>query len=430
MPPKRGAAARRPDTATRQQAFQQWELSEEYKLWKELVHKKTPFGLITVTTEDLTEEWEPFLADLHRLVEIMRVPHKSKLYDMPVLRSAFFNQFEGVDFTKHCDGLTMEFPKAWVDPARYFREAFVEVWNSLNDINNVDDTTYSAEVSKFKKKLGEFDKTYMKHNTLHKHSYGFMCQILQPLTDVMESNYNLYSLEVRAHPKKRWFKAVAPDFRLEACTETLVKDMAALIQRLVKTDTDGIKSVPDIKACLEKQKIEVTDSDSLKFFINNLKNAWKKLRFELRQKTKATINRCKMPLKNNTEIVDAIKEVINHDTIAEILVGTPLAKDQLEFMYAVMKHVYDSPMKSWLMTKDENDVKKNDECILNTIPTCTVYKAAQQMAEVKRQIAEQDQEAEDLKNEFGIGDEEEVKEEPSISEAQNSPQPGRSFTRA
>jgi len=45
-------------------------------------------------------------------------------------------------------------------------------------------------------------------------------------------------------------------------------------------------------------------------------------------------------------------------------------------------------MKSWLMTKDENDVKKNDECILNTIPTCTVYKAAQQMAEVKRQIAE------------------------------------------
>jgi len=69
----------------------------------------------------------------------------------------------------------MEFPKAWVDPARYFREAFVEVWNSLNDINNVDDTTYSAEVSKFKKKLGEFDKTYMKHNTLHKHSYGFMC---------------------------------------------------------------------------------------------------------------------------------------------------------------------------------------------------------------------------------------------------------------
>jgi len=85
--------------------------------------------------------------------------------------------------------------------------------------------------------------------------------------------------------------------------------------------------VPDIKACLEKQKIEVTDSDSLKFFINNLKNAWKKLRFELRQKTKATINRCKMPLKNNTEIVDAIKEVINHDTIAEILVGTPLAKD-------------------------------------------------------------------------------------------------------
>jgi len=57
-------------------------------------------------------------------------------------------------------------------------------------------------------------------------------------------------------------------------------------------------------------------------------------------------------------------------------------------MYAVMKHIYDSPMKSWLMTKDENDVKKNDECILNTIPTCTVYKAAQQMAEVKRQIAE------------------------------------------
>ena len=89
-----------------------------------------------------------------------------------------------------------------------------------------------------------------------------------------------------------------------------------------------------------------------------------------------------------------------------------------------------TPMKSWLMTKDEGDVKKHDECIKNTIPTCTVYKAAQQMAEVKRQIAEQDQEAEDLKNEFGIGDEEEIKEEPSVTEAQNSPQPGRSFTRA
>ena len=427
MPPKRGAAARRPDTATRQQAFQIWENSEEYKLWKELVHKKGPFGLITVTTADLTEEWEPFLADLHRLVEIMRVPHKSKFYDMQVLRSSFFNQFEGVDFTKHCDGLSLEFPKAWVDPARYCREAFIEVWNSLGDIEKVDDTTYSQDVSKFKKKLGEFDKTYMKHNSLHKNTYGFMTQILKPLTDVMESNQNLYALEVRAHPKKRWFKAVAPDFRLEACTDTLVKDMTALIERLKKTDTEGIMSVPDIKACLEKQKIDCTDSNSLKFFINNLKNSWKGLRFALRQKTKATINRCKMPLKENEEICEAIRDVIKHDTIAEILVGSNLAKDQLEFMYDVMEHVYNSPMKGWLMTKNEQEEEKHKECVVNTIPTLVVYKAAQQMAHVQRQIQEQDQEAEDLKNEFGIGEEEEIKEEPSEG---NSPQPGRSFTKS
>lgn len=85
-----------------------------------------------------------------------------------------------------------------------------------------------------------------------------------------------------------------------------MKDLTALIERLRKTDTEGVAYVPDINACLEKQKIDTTGSKSLQFFINKLRNAWKNLRFELRKKTKATINRCKQPLKDNEEIVEVV----------------------------------------------------------------------------------------------------------------------------
>jgi hypothetical protein len=90
MPPKRGTTKKAVDPATMAQAFQIWETSEENRLWKELLQKKRGFGLVTTTTDDLTDEWEPYLESLFHLVEIMRVPHKAKHYDMPCLRTCFF----------------------------------------------------------------------------------------------------------------------------------------------------------------------------------------------------------------------------------------------------------------------------------------------------------------------------------------------------
>lgn len=149
---------RRPvDPAVRQQAFQTWLATEEVRLWRELLDSKKGFGLITSTTSDITDRWEPFLSTLHTLCKLTKCAKKSPSYDQEVMRTAFFAQLE-----KDVDKWRFNIEKVYVDPARDCRMAFVDIWESLEKLNDVSDEDYLQVKKDFYKKLTEFEKTYMK----------------------------------------------------------------------------------------------------------------------------------------------------------------------------------------------------------------------------------------------------------------------------
>ena len=78
----------------------------------------------------------------------------------------------------------------------------MDVWEALGGVYNIAETNYTSERNKFTKLLERFDKFYMKQNNNFKNIQPMMNTILSPITDAMDANYNLYSLEVRSHPKK------------------------------------------------------------------------------------------------------------------------------------------------------------------------------------------------------------------------------------
>ena len=44
------------------------------------------------STNDISADWTKILAELFRLLEIAKIPHKSKSYDQAVMRTMFFNR--------------------------------------------------------------------------------------------------------------------------------------------------------------------------------------------------------------------------------------------------------------------------------------------------------------------------------------------------
>mmetsp|Transcript_8691 Transcript_8691/g.16973 ORF Transcript_8691/g.16973 Transcript_8691/m.16973 type:complete len:589 (+) Transcript_8691:615-2381(+) len=378
---------RRPvDPAVRQQAFLTWLDTEEVRIWRKLLEAKKGFGLITSTTPDLTDRWEPFLSTLHSLSKMLKCAKKSPSYDQEVFRTAFFAQLE-----KDVDGWKFELPKMYVDPARDCRMAFVDVWEFLEKLNEVTDEDYVQVKKDFTKKLSELEKTYLKHKKPgHELLWSDYLRItLKPLYDTIEANNSLYSLMFRTHPKKRWFKQEAPEFRMEACKTLFCEALTRLVTKLHAYGNLGNLPVPNIEKSMEKLAIDTAHNPCLKAFINPVKNAWVKMRRAFRDKWREGFNRYKQPLKDNADIEEVLMELLTRESLAEHLLGTPLKRDQLEFVYDIVEQVFHSPLKAKLLSKD-NDV------IFTVIPQMSVFKGLMQVSQVRQEITEKIAELQEL----------------------------------
>jgi hypothetical protein len=107
---------------------------------------------------------------------------------------------------------------------------------------------------------------------------------------------------------------------------------------------------------------------------------------------KRSFVRYRQPLKDNVELVDALKKLLEVDLKAEQLLGDSLKKDQLEFIYDVLNHILLSPMHQQL----KQDTKDDDIIRLEIIPQLATFKALQQMYQVTEDIAKRENELKEV----------------------------------
>jgi len=59
--------------------------------------------------------------------------------------------------------------------------------------------------------------------------------------------------------------------------------------------------------------------------------------------------RCKYIMENNTELMELTIKMVSADVIAQWVGADELKRDQLNFLYTVMKRMFDSPLREILV---------------------------------------------------------------------------------
>ena len=371
-------AKRKIDPAQQQEQFEQWKASDEYNEWTFLNDARNE-----VTTELLIDISE-FLKRLHRFLTVMKVAHKSNSYEQLILKVAFFPKPENTnDMKMNIDNKIFEFSKVAYDAGHEVLTSFVQITNSLVEITKITAEEYIATKKEMTKKLGAFEKAYM---AFIKKGYDILLavlnSILSPITLALEANMNWYYVQYRAHDKRKWFKEPAPEFRVRAVKQKFADTMTDLIALL--KDTGAIHHVPNVMKSLSRIDVDTSSHDALKFFVSPVKKAWYELKKVMKETHKKGVVLMRFPIKDNVEVVEAVKKLLEFELRADLLLGDSLKKDQLEFLYDVLNHILLSPFHDRLKSenKDSNDVLKSD-----IIPQLAVFKALQQMHQVKEDIA-------------------------------------------
>lgn len=384
MPPR----GKKVDPAQLEKQFSDYCETEEHALWKLLKESRGRFEMnLTATSPDITIDLSGFLIDLQRLSTVMKIPRKSQGYEQIYLKTAFFPQV-GLECKISVDGLNFELQKSCVDIARDCREDFIRVLSGLDLVSELEASTFTSQKKDLIKKLTSFEKSYMAHYK-KAHDYllnSVLAVILKPLSDALEANINLYYLENRNHEKKKWFKDPAPEFRIKACKEKFADSMRELVVRL--RDNGSPLHLTDIMKSLIRIQIDTSTHDALKFFVSPVKKAWRELRSVMKATYKRGFVMYKQPLKDNVELVDSLKKLLDLDLRAELLLGDSLKKDQLEFIYDVLNHIRISPLSDQL----KSDAKEPDILRLEIIPQLAAFKALQQMYQVTEDIANKQKE--------------------------------------
>lgn len=83
----------------------------------------------------------------------------------------------------------------------------------------------------------------------------------------------------------------------------------------------------------------------------------------------------RLPLSSNEQLMQDMTAVINLENEIDVILGDRLKREQLNFMYKVLKIVYDGPSRKKLLTK-------SDKIILLSIPKLVALKTLERIHEV------------------------------------------------
>ena len=152
MPPR---VAVKPSPEQLKAQYDQWLTTEEYAFWSDLLeHKKRLLdqnGELTETTPDLTGNYQPFLDKVFDFCKHLKVKTKIKEVRHEYIRTCFFaKQYNTIDGTYY------ETTKADVDSSYHTKHHFLSIYKALDEINDVDENTYSDLRKKMIKNYNDF----------------------------------------------------------------------------------------------------------------------------------------------------------------------------------------------------------------------------------------------------------------------------------
>lgn len=122
---------------------------------------------------DISTDWQKFLNELFKLMEVAKIPHKSKSYDQAVYRTMFFVKLQETTGTGAVSFDGKQYPVTSASNLDHFNcrmDLMTNVWPKFqaDDIEDqMTPTNYKAYKTEVAKKLKDWDKKYEKHRKQH-----------------------------------------------------------------------------------------------------------------------------------------------------------------------------------------------------------------------------------------------------------------------
>lgn len=148
---------------------------------------------------DISADWTKFLGALFKLMEVAKIPHKSKSYDQAVYRTMFFKKLSDTQPAITFDG--KHYPVTSASNLDHFNcrmDLMSNVWPKFQseDIEDqMNPTNYKAYKTNVAKALKDWDKRYVKHQKSHHPEIAaIQHESMEPLTNLFESNFCYHNL--------------------------------------------------------------------------------------------------------------------------------------------------------------------------------------------------------------------------------------------
>ena len=168
-------------------------------------------------------------------------------------------------------------------------------------------------------------------------------EAMLPLTNLFESNFNYYQINQQIIKGK-----FVPDFRYKALEDKYVEHMEKLCGLL--RDYGDLRQPFDIRQMLLTLKSK--DWENIhphKYYFQPLKDAVDKMQIHILDLNRLGFLRSRYVMKENAELMKRVIHSVACDQTSQWVGANQLRRDQLKFVYDIMKKMFDSPLREFLV---------------------------------------------------------------------------------
>jgi hypothetical protein len=415
MPPRKLA---RQNTEQLLQEFEKFQESEEYQLMRELASDKRDLPEISTSTDDLTDNFQPFLDKFLKLAKIYKCKPK-KEFKHEYFRGVFFGGIASgtsQNIPREIDKVTYIFVKSDNDSAYKVRQNFLAVMTFVEELDQLTEKNFQENKKKIAKLLKDFCTEFDKYaKGPHEKIHDVLVQSLLKLRCALESNFKLSLFDFN---HEEIDNRKINDFKEQAYLSKFCEDLQAVF--VVLYDTAFIKDNPPLEILAAKFKIENWRGNKIQsYFIEPLYQTWNKLRKEMIRMYAFGEDHWVVPYGKNLIFTEHVVELIRLELICERLLGNTLKRDQLNFMFNTILYVFNSPAK-------EGMINNSTVVMESTIPNLLILRYLDhivKITQVKRKESEKNSRRKELLESLLIKpvEKEEYKDQP-VEEEKKSPE--------
>jgi len=206
---------------------------------------------------------------------------------------------------------------------------------------------------------------------------------MEKLTELLDRDQikTEYEFQVDKKLEQQLYKANA--FRMEIYQELWEEAFNGMLKYLYEKAKGDFYITIDVHKMFCNIDIpKAKELVPLKFYVDQLVQMIFELRIKLYELKMNSMCRIKMPITQNTDIVERIKNIYNMHIIIENLMGDKLKYDQYIFIYNAIKFVFDSTQRDYLLHL------KDDTFIKDAIPKHVILCALVRMTNIIEKLRE------------------------------------------